>query len=99
MNTYHVRTNGPATQAPVRSCHFVRRHVGWGSVVGQLYDYCQRIQKHIEDNNLDMFKSRGAVALRCGFLISLVQPTDPDDPEKIEKLREAAQELFGIKLD
>ncbi len=66
--------------------------------MGKLYDYCQEIQQHIESNNLDVFKARGEIALRCGFLISLVGPTDPDDPEKIESLRTAAREVFGLSL-
>lgn len=66
--------------------------------MGKLYDYCQEIQTHIERNNLDVFKARGEIALRCGFLISLVRPTDADDPEKVEALRQAAQEVFGLSL-
>lgn len=67
--------------------------------MGKLYDYSQRIQKHIEDNNLDVFKARGEIALRCGFLISLVDPNDPDDPSKISALKDAARDAFGIVLD
>lgn len=66
--------------------------------MGKLYDYCQEIQRHIETNNLDVFKSRGELALRCGFLISLVGPDDPDDAEKLQALRQAALEVFNIHL-
>lgn len=66
--------------------------------MGKLYDYCQEIQQHIDRNNLDVFKARGEIALRCGFLISLVRPTDADDPEKMESLRQAAQDVFGLSL-
>jgi hypothetical protein len=66
--------------------------------MGQLYDYCQQVQQHIERNNLDVFKSRGEIALRCGFLVSLVGPNDPDDPEKIRALREAARDIFHLEL-
>lgn len=66
--------------------------------MGKLYDYCQEIQRHIESNNLDVFKARGEIALHCGFLISLVGPEDPDDPVKLESLRAAAQEVFGLTL-
>jgi hypothetical protein len=67
--------------------------------MGKLYDYCQQIQDHIERNQLDVFKSRGELALRCGFLVSLIGPDDPDDPEKISSLRRAAKEVFGIDLN
>lgn len=67
--------------------------------MGKLYDYCQDIQRHIENNNLDVFKSRGELALRCGFLISLVGPDDPDDTERIQALRQAALEVFNLHLN
>ncbi|MDZ4170263.1 MAG: hypothetical protein U1E26_11515 [Coriobacteriia bacterium] len=66
--------------------------------MGKLYDHCQQIQRHIDSNNLDVFKSRGELALRCGFLVSLVGPDEPDDPQKIEALRQAASEVFGLEL-
>lgn len=66
--------------------------------MGKLYDYCQQIQQHIERNNLDMFKARGELALRCGFLVSLVGPNDPDEADKVQALREAAKEVFGLDL-
>ncbi len=51
--------------------------------MGKLYDYCQRIQDHVERNGLDVFRTRGALALQTGFIITLVEPNDPDDPDKI----------------
>jgi len=66
--------------------------------MGKLYDYAQQIQQHIERNKLDVFKTRGEIALRCGFLISIIRPDDPDDPEKIQQLAEAARDMFGIRL-
>ncbi len=66
--------------------------------MGRLYEYCQRVQQHIESNGLDIYKSRGEVAMRCGFLIPLVKPDDLDDPAKIQALRDAAKELFGLTL-
>jgi len=66
--------------------------------MGKLYDYAQRIQQHIEENNLDVFKTRGAIAMRVGFIVTLVNENDPDDPEKIERLRSAADEVLGLRL-
>lgn len=66
--------------------------------MGKLYDYCQQIQKHIDDNRLDVFKTRGELALRCGFLVSLIGPDDPDDQQKIDALQQAAREVFGLDL-
>lgn len=66
--------------------------------MGELYDSCQRIQDHISRNGLDVFKSRGELALRCGFLITLVKPDDADDSQKIQALRSAALEVFGLHI-
>jgi hypothetical protein len=66
--------------------------------MGRLYDQCVRIQEHIDQNGLDVFRTRGALALKCGFLITLVEPSDPDDATKIEALRVAAQDVLGIQL-
>jgi len=67
--------------------------------MGKLYDYCQRVQQHIESSGLDIYKSRGEIAMRCGFLMPLVKPSDPDDAQKIQALRDAAKDLFGLNLD
>lgn len=69
-----------------------------GVGMGKLYDYAQRIQEHIEANNLDVFKTRGAIAMRVGFIVTLVHPDDPDDAEKIQRLRDAANEVLGLRL-
>lgn len=66
--------------------------------MGKLYDYSQQIQKHIEANNLDVFRTRGELAMRCGFIVTLIKPEDPDDPTKIDSLREAAKAALGLDL-
>lgn len=66
--------------------------------MGKLFDFSQQIQKHIEDNNLDVFRTRGELAMRCGFIVTLIKPDDPDDPGKIEALRSAAKTALGIDL-
>lgn len=70
-----------------------------GETVGRLYDYAVRIQQHIEASGQDVYKTRGALAMKAGFIITLIQPTDPDDPEKIRALREAAKQVLGLELE
>ena len=67
--------------------------------MGKLYEYRERIQQYIEQQGLDVFKTRGELAIKCGFLITLVNPDDPDDPQKVQALRDAARELLGLHLD
>lgn len=67
--------------------------------MGKLYDYAQRIEDHIQRNNLDVFKTRGAIAMKVGFIITLIRPEEPDDPDKVQALRAAAQDLLGLRLD
>lgn len=66
--------------------------------MGRLYDDCTRIQEHIDREGLDVFRTRGELAMRCGFLITLVKPDDPDDPQKIQALESAARDLLGLSL-
>ena len=66
--------------------------------MGRLYDDCNRIQQHIEQQGLDVFRTRGELAMRCGFLITLIRPDDPDDPIKISALEDAARDLLGLTL-
>ena len=67
--------------------------------MGKLYDYCQQIQGYVERNNLDVFRTRGALAMQTGFIITLIGPDDPDDPEKIQSLKAAAQDVLGLTLE
>lgn len=66
--------------------------------MGKLYDYSVKIQEHIDTNHLDVFKTRGELAMKCGFIITLIGPNDPDDPQKVEALRAAAKSTLGIDL-
>lgn len=66
--------------------------------MGKLYDDCNRIEQHIQQNGLDLFRTRGALAMKCGFLITLVKPTDDDDPQKIRDLKDAALDVLGLNL-
>jgi hypothetical protein len=69
------------------------------NAVGKLYDYAQQIEEHIQRNGLDVFKTRGAIAMKVGFIIGLVKPDDPDDSVKIAELKSAAEELLGLHLN
>ncbi len=66
--------------------------------MGKLYDDCMKVQRHIETAGLDVFRTRGEMAMRCGFLITLIKPDDADDPEKIRALHDAARDLLGLSL-
>lgn len=66
--------------------------------MGQLYDECQQLTAHIEREQLDEFRTMGRIAMKCGFLLSLIGPDEPDDPEKIASLHRAAQEVLDITL-
>jgi hypothetical protein len=63
-----------------------------------LYDTCQHVLDAIDSEGLDRFKTRGAIALETGFLISMVGPDDPDDPDKVQAVRDAAKRLFDIDV-
>ncbi|MBE0476122.1 MAG: hypothetical protein IBX62_03375 [Coriobacteriia bacterium] len=67
--------------------------------MSKLYEYSTRIQRHIEQNGLDVFRTRGELALKAGFLVTLIEPDDPDEPEKVQALRKAALDVLGLQLD
>lgn len=66
--------------------------------MGKLYEYSVAIQKHIEANHLDVFKTRGELAMKCGFIITLIGPNDVDEPTKVAALRDAAKSVLGLDL-
>jgi hypothetical protein len=66
--------------------------------MGRLYDTCQYMIREIDRRGLDPYKSRGAIALETGFLISSVGPSDPDDAERLAAVRDAAGRLLDIEL-
>lgn len=66
--------------------------------MGRLYDACQFVIGEISAKGLDPFKSRGAIALETGFLVSMVAPNDPDDPEKLQALKDAALKVVGVTI-
>ncbi|MHB9004210.1 MAG: hypothetical protein ACYC6C_09115 [Coriobacteriia bacterium] len=66
--------------------------------MGRLYEYSKMIQDDIERRDLDVFKTRGELAMKCGFIITLIGPDDPDDPAKIAALQAAARDVLGLNL-
>jgi hypothetical protein len=66
--------------------------------VSKLYDTCQEVIRIIDSRGLDPFKTRGALAMKVGFLVTAVRPDDPDDPAKVQRLKDAAQETLGVTL-
>lgn len=66
--------------------------------VGQLYDTIQRIEQVIARKNLQPFRTKGLIALRAGFSLSLVEAGTPDDAGKVASLKRAAQDVLGEPL-
>jgi len=66
--------------------------------MGRLYNGCQQVLQEIDRQGLDLFKTRGALALETGFLVSMVSPDDPDDEARIELLKKAARDVLGLTL-
>jgi hypothetical protein len=66
--------------------------------MGQLFDMSKRIQQHIDDEGLDVFRIRGMLAMQCGFLITLIHEDEPDDPEKVAALRTAALDVLDLRI-
>ncbi len=63
--------------------------------MGALYDTVRRIEGVIERKGLPLYKTRGLIGLRAGFLLGMVTPDTPDDPLRIAALRAAARDVLG----
>jgi len=66
--------------------------------MGRLHDTVKRIEAVIERKGLPLYKTRGLIALRAGFLLGMVAPDTPDDPDKIAQLEAAAKEVLGERF-
>jgi len=66
--------------------------------MGKLFETRERIDRIIAARKLDPFKTRGAIGMRIGFLVSLITAETPDDEVKLTKLRAAAEEVLGEKV-
>ncbi len=58
----------------------------------------RRIEATIERRRLPLYKTRGQIGLRAGFLLGMVTPETPDDPARIAALRAAAREVLGEEI-
>jgi hypothetical protein len=63
--------------------------------MGALYETVRRIEGMIEKKGLPLYKTRGLIGLRAGFLLGMVTPDTPDDPLRIAALRAAARDVLG----
>ena len=66
--------------------------------MSRLYDLKQKVEEIIERKGLDPIKTKGAISLKVGVVLSIIRESTPDDPEKIEKLINAAEEILGEKI-
>lgn len=62
--------------------------------MGQLYDLKLKIDFAIAQQRLDEVKTRGAIGMKSGVMLSLINPQTLDDPTKIQKIREVAAEIL-----
>ncbi len=63
--------------------------------MGMLFDTVQQIERVIATRRLEVFRTKGRIALEAGFSLSLIRPATPDDPGKLLALRQAAEQVLG----
>jgi hypothetical protein len=68
--------------------------------MGKLYDTCQTVAAELKRDRgvAEQTRLRGEIALRVGYLVTLVGPSEPDDPARIEALKLAAVDVLGIHV-
>jgi hypothetical protein len=62
--------------------------------VGALYDARVKIEAIIKEKNLSESQVKGAIGLKSGVLLALIQPDTPDDAAKLDKLKAAVKEVL-----
>ena len=66
--------------------------------MGKLHDITRRIDAAILRRGLPIFKTKGLIAIRAGFALTLIDAQTPDDPQRIASLLAAASEVLGEKV-
>lgn len=66
--------------------------------MGALYETVRRIEAAIERKRLPLYKTRGLIGLRAGFLLGMVTADTADDPLRIAALRAAALDVLGEEV-
>jgi hypothetical protein len=66
--------------------------------MGKLYETVKRIERVIGDKRLDVFMTKGQIAIKAGFSLGLVREDTPDDPGKQSKLEAAARTVLGAPV-
>ena len=66
--------------------------------MGKLFDYRQIIEDKLKDKGADLFKLKGQITLKSGFMVSMINGDTPDDPAKIQALKSAVKEILGVIL-
>jgi hypothetical protein len=63
--------------------------------MGKLYDEVARIEQAIAARKVDVYRTKGRIALKAGFPLLSIRPETPDDADKLARLRAAAREVLG----
>jgi len=64
--------------------------------MGTLYRLKTLIEEHIEKHHLDAFRTKGALILKTGIPLAMINPNTPDNLEEIRRVRNAIKEVLGI---
>ena len=60
-----------------------------------LFETVRKIEDVIAEQRLDPYRTKGQIALRAGFSLSLIKATTPDDQARLTRLKDAAQAVLG----
>lgn len=66
--------------------------------MGKMYQALKQIDAVVAEHGLDLFRTRGLISLKLGFMVGLISEDTPDDPEKLQSLLDAAEEVLGVRL-
>jgi hypothetical protein len=63
-----------------------------------MYQALKQIDAVVAEKDMDLFRTRGLISLRLGFMVGLISEDTPDDPEKLQALLDAAEDVLGTRI-
>jgi hypothetical protein len=63
-----------------------------------MYQALKQIDALIVEQGRDLFRTRGLISLKLGFMVGLISEDTPDDPEKLQALLDAAEDVLDVRI-
>lgn len=66
--------------------------------MGKMYQALKQVDAVIAEQGMDLFRTRGLISLKLGFMVGLISEDTPDDADRLTALLDAAEEVLGVRI-